>query len=230
MKKKRPWQKRIFLKIALVCSSAQSCPTLCNPMDCRPPGSSVHGVLQARILIRLPFPPPGDLPDPWIEPVSPVGPTVAGRFFTTELPGKPKNIVYLLWNSIFFIFVQYLIFDNQILKFSEFSAVKKKCFFQTYSLGTDLRFISFLPPKLQLSRYEDPGGVCIFPFQGLAALFSWLVDNPSTSSVKENCLETSLVVWWLRIHASNAGDAGLIPGQGIKIPYAVHHRKTLCCS
>ena len=28
----------------------QSCPTLCNPMDCRPPGSSVHGILQARIL------------------------------------------------------------------------------------------------------------------------------------------------------------------------------------
>ena len=30
--------------------SLQSCPTLCNPMDCRPPGSSVHEVLQARIL------------------------------------------------------------------------------------------------------------------------------------------------------------------------------------
>ena len=29
---------------------AQSCPTLCNPMDCSPPGSSVHGTLQARIL------------------------------------------------------------------------------------------------------------------------------------------------------------------------------------
>ena len=29
---------------------AQSCPTLCNPMDCSPPGSSVHGILQARIL------------------------------------------------------------------------------------------------------------------------------------------------------------------------------------
>ena len=30
--------------------SLQSCPTLCNPMDCGPPGSSVHGILQARIL------------------------------------------------------------------------------------------------------------------------------------------------------------------------------------
>ena len=33
-----------------VCVRAQSCPTLCNPMDCSPPGSSVHGILQARIL------------------------------------------------------------------------------------------------------------------------------------------------------------------------------------
>ena len=33
-----------------VCSAPQSCPTLCNPMDCRLPGSSVHGILQARIL------------------------------------------------------------------------------------------------------------------------------------------------------------------------------------
>ena len=29
---------------------AQSCPTLCDPLDCSPPGSSVHGILQARIL------------------------------------------------------------------------------------------------------------------------------------------------------------------------------------
>ena len=29
---------------------AQSCPTLCDPMDCSPPGSSVHGIFQARVL------------------------------------------------------------------------------------------------------------------------------------------------------------------------------------
>ena len=35
----------------------QSCLTLCNPMDCSPPGSSVHGILQARIpeLVAIPF-------------------------------------------------------------------------------------------------------------------------------------------------------------------------------
>ena len=35
------------------CVHAQSCPTLCNPIDCSPPGSSVHGTFQARILNRV---------------------------------------------------------------------------------------------------------------------------------------------------------------------------------
>ena len=39
--------------------------------------------------IGLPFPTPGDLPDPGIEPVSPESPTLAGRVFTTVPPGKP---------------------------------------------------------------------------------------------------------------------------------------------
>ena len=36
----------------------------------------------------LPFPSPGDLPDPGVEPASPVSPALAGRFFITEQPGK----------------------------------------------------------------------------------------------------------------------------------------------
>ena len=39
----------------------------------------------------LPFPPPGDLPDSGIKPTSPVSPALAGRFFTTEPPGKLMN-------------------------------------------------------------------------------------------------------------------------------------------
>ena len=50
----------------------QSCPTPCNPMDCSLPGSSVHGGLQARILEWVPFPSPGNLPNPGIEHGSPV--------------------------------------------------------------------------------------------------------------------------------------------------------------
>ena len=56
--------------------------------DCSPPGSSVHGIFQARTLEWLPFPTPGDLPDTGIKPTSLASPELAGRFFTTELPGN----------------------------------------------------------------------------------------------------------------------------------------------
>ena len=42
-----------------ICVYAQSCLTLCDPMDCSPPGSSVHGILQARILDWVAISPPG---------------------------------------------------------------------------------------------------------------------------------------------------------------------------
>ena len=41
---------RIIVVMVRVCSVAQSCTTPCDPMDCSPPGSSIHGILQARIL------------------------------------------------------------------------------------------------------------------------------------------------------------------------------------
>ena len=44
----------------------------------------------------LPFPPPGDLPDPGAEPAPPVSPVSASRLFTTEPPGKPPNGVLSL--------------------------------------------------------------------------------------------------------------------------------------
>ena len=49
----------------------KSCPTLCNPMDCSPLGSSVHGILRQEHWRGLPFPSPGDRPNPGMEPRSP---------------------------------------------------------------------------------------------------------------------------------------------------------------
>ena len=73
--------------------SHQSCPTLCDPMDCSLPGSFVHGILQAKYWSGLPCPPPGDLPmeDLPMEDLTLVycGSCAAGGFFTTEPPGKP---------------------------------------------------------------------------------------------------------------------------------------------
>ena len=46
-----PFSRLLFLCVCVcVLKSLQSCPTLCNPMDYSPPGSSDHGILQARIL------------------------------------------------------------------------------------------------------------------------------------------------------------------------------------
>ena len=62
----------------------QSCLTLCDPMDCSLPGSSVHWILQARILQWVAMPSSRDLPDPGIEPMSLMSPSLSGGFFTTS--------------------------------------------------------------------------------------------------------------------------------------------------
>ena len=78
---------------------AQSCPTVCDPMDCSLPDSSVHGILQARILSELPFLSPENLPDPGIEPGSP---TLQGDSSPSEPAGKPSAEVNMVKSPISF--------------------------------------------------------------------------------------------------------------------------------
>ena len=59
----------------------QLCPILCDPMDRSPPGSSSMGFTGQEYESGLPFPSPGDVPNPGIKPASS---TLAGRFFTTS--------------------------------------------------------------------------------------------------------------------------------------------------
>ena len=76
-----------------VCLAAQSRPTLCNPMDCSPPHSSVHGDSPGKNTeVGWPYPPPGDRPNPgikfrsltlWADPLLP------------EPPGKPCSFLRL---------------------------------------------------------------------------------------------------------------------------------------
>ena len=72
-----------YVMFIYVC--AQRCLTLCNSIDCSPPGSSVHGILQARILewVAISSSRGWNLPDLGIEPASPA---LAGEFFTAEPP------------------------------------------------------------------------------------------------------------------------------------------------
>ena len=71
------------------CFSLPSCLTLCDPMDCSPSGSSVHGISQARILEWVAVPSSRDLPHPGIEPASPASNALKADSLPTELSGKP---------------------------------------------------------------------------------------------------------------------------------------------
>ena len=70
---------------------AQSCPTLCNSMDCSLPGFSVHGILQfsrQEYWSGLPYPPSGDLPNPGSKQRSP---TLQADSLQSEPPGKTTS-------------------------------------------------------------------------------------------------------------------------------------------
>ena len=101
------WMQKPFYNLPVKWSEvlvAQSCPTLCDPMDYSPPGSSVHGSLQVRIRewVAIPFSRGSSQPKDWTR-VS----CLAGRFFTTwtmrEAPNlpirkckRPSRVTYLV--------------------------------------------------------------------------------------------------------------------------------------
>ena len=93
--------QKIYICVC-VCARAHaqllSCIQLCDPMDCSPPGSSVHGISQARKLEWVAIPSPGDLPDPGIEPGSPA-------LQADSLPSEPPGIYVCVCVCVFIEFV-----------------------------------------------------------------------------------------------------------------------------
>ena len=81
-----------------VCVRTQSCPTLCNPMDCSPPGCSVHWIHQTRILERVAKPSCRGPSQPRDRTCFSCGPYIAGRFFAIEPLEKPSLVprIYLV--------------------------------------------------------------------------------------------------------------------------------------
>ena len=77
--------------------SLQLCPALCDPMDCSPPGSSVHGIPQARIPEWVAMPSSKgsaqcrDLPNTGIEPLSLRSAALASEFFTSSATWEAKT-------------------------------------------------------------------------------------------------------------------------------------------
>ena len=74
----------------------QLCLTLCNPADCSPPGSFVHGTVPTRILEWVAVPSvPWDLSDPGMEPSSLTSLALADKFFATSAAWEAQHSVHL---------------------------------------------------------------------------------------------------------------------------------------
>ena len=97
-----------LLLCVCVSSATQLCPTLCDPMDCSPPGSSLSmGFSRREHWSGLPCPPPEDLPNPGIELVPLTSRASAGRFFTPGATWEAPGIVLLWENLCFLLFVPF---------------------------------------------------------------------------------------------------------------------------
>ena len=80
-----------------MCLAGQSCPALCDPVDCSPPGSSVHGILQARILEWVALPSSRGSSQPRDQ--KPRSPALWGDSFPSEPPEKPVEAYSITWGS-----------------------------------------------------------------------------------------------------------------------------------
>ena len=121
------WWFQMFLGLWEHPSNLRSCrplvaqlyPTLCSPMDCRPLGSSDHGILQARILewIAIPSSVGSSKARDWTQ-VS----RTAGRFFTAKPPGEPNldGNCLLLCESFWFLIICTRLFITHGKKFRKY--------------------------------------------------------------------------------------------------------------
>ena len=91
------------MKVKTESEVAQSCRTPRDPMDCSPPGSSIHGIFQARVLKWVAIAFSRLLSSMWNLPrprISYVSPTLASGFLTTEPPGMSHSPPLLKKNAI----------------------------------------------------------------------------------------------------------------------------------
>ena len=192
----RAWRGILILKMHG--KLPQSSPTLCNAMDHSPPGSSVHGILQTRILKCFAMP---SSRSSW--PMSLMSPALAVGFFTTSTTWQSKRLYWkgCLGREHWVKEMQENCFATWLTVFSFMvRSISFSAFWPFISLGPYLVWLRVLP-----------GGLCISqPKQILTQriLGGW---------------EASLVFQWLgtpHVHYRTARGMGLISGWETKIPQA----------
>ena len=89
-----------------VCFISQLFLIVCDPVDCSPSGSSVHGISRQEYWSELPFLSSGDLPDPGIEPVSPRPPALRSILY----PLSRGEGFSILKKQVFFLLIYICVF------------------------------------------------------------------------------------------------------------------------
>ena len=138
-------KKNIYVCICVCGKSLQSCPTLCDPMDYSPPGSSIHGILRILEWVAMPI-----FPNPGIEPMSLTSSALAGGFFTTSTMGKTESLCCIAGISA--LKIKYISIKFFLKK--DDSSYKSSC--PLIVRGGELAFgqdIYYPPPQLLASTF-----------------------------------------------------------------------------
>ena len=128
------FNRTILITVLRICNrgcvlSLQLCPTLCDPMNCSPPDSSVYGISQARILewFAISFSRGSSQPmnQTWVSWAFFIG----NEFFTTEPPGKPIYVVFKhKWFLLYILFSHMINFSLKIYV-GDFHTYRIPCYF-----------------------------------------------------------------------------------------------------
>ena len=153
-----------------------SCVLLCNPVDCSLPGSSIHGILQSRVLEWVAS--PGDLPYPGMEPGSPA-------LQADALPSEPRGKSLYNMNSIVFTSQCHCVSKRPIdLSISQVKVVNKA----SVSCGATSSYLIYMYSKLRKEMREKKRQKNVWKCNSI-----YIVWKTSWSKVKVSVVSDSAV-------------------------------------
>ena len=200
----------------------QSCPPLCDPMDCSPPGSSVHGILQARTLAWVAVPSPGDLPDPGID--EKINVCQVSQSIWYLVTASKQTSIYSPQSSLMgpLAWTSRHGWETDMYPRCQHNASSVELSPPQACLGHS---VCGLQPSLLGSRLPDRTSL------GVRWLRTHLLQEGNGSLLQYSCLENPMDrgAWWATVHGvvrdlvfkkkkknlpTSAGDTCLIPGLG----------------
>ena len=165
------WGRLFFFFSYFVCvfvcvKFLQSCPTLCNPMDCSPSGSSLHGILQARTLEWVAMPSSRGSSQPRDR----MSPAMAGRFFISRVTWEVISSLYI-WSVRYLSFACVANIFPNLLSVSWLCLMVVVCAYEVYFTWRRFLYVFMTCHHAESSAARGHQGACWCPF--LVKCFSY---------------------------------------------------------